>query len=229
MENNDHCSRIIYILSYKIVKKLEDLGMHANITGIEVCNYHEKYFREYQLLNPLQIKSFDRVDAVFDNFFTTEKLPFKAYDLIILPMNTFPSFPIQGIKQLFEKVKDYLTEDGYFLFSTYKTPENISLEYFKAKFQRDHGAEILIGDDELLVSEYIQLYHELMDWGVYSREYHSINSLSREYKLINRGVFQNQSCFINRLWLHQLIKDQGYTISIFDESSHSAVYGVQLN
>ncbi len=83
--------------------------------GIEICEYFKPYFQRYQLEFP----SLRKVELIYDNFLTTSRLKEASFDIILLPMNTLPSFPFDHLEALFTTVRKLMTEDGMFLFSNY--------------------------------------------------------------------------------------------------------------
>ncbi|MHA2363509.1 MAG: hypothetical protein ACXAC7_06100 [Candidatus Hodarchaeales archaeon] len=109
----------------RVLKKIAELNMKhtkkAEIIGIEICHHFKQYFHQYKEENPI-LKS---NKIIFDDFFRTTLLNLNYFDIIILPMNTFPSFDYNQLKFLLSTVKKYLTDKGIFILSTYKLPENI--------------------------------------------------------------------------------------------------------
>jgi len=69
----------------RVTYKLAQLEGIRSITGIDIC----KYFADYTDITAVP----EHISFIYDDLFTTH-LDHDAFDLIVLPMNTLPSFPI---------------------------------------------------------------------------------------------------------------------------------------
>jgi hypothetical protein len=212
-------------IASKTILQLQNNGIKSSYTGIELCEHFKPFYKLYTIENPI----LKNVEIVYDNFFTTNKLQFKKYDLILLPMNTFPSLTLSEIKILFVKIIDYLSDSGMFLFSTHKMTEQITNDFIDSKLKTNRGVEAQISEKDILINEHMQLSLEPEDFGASGSLFHSINRLSRDYKLIERGVFRKETNFLNKTYLESIIRDFGYKIEIYDDTNHSAIYGLSNN
>ena len=123
-------------------KLLEWEGLETNsikFTGIEICIHLKNYFQRYQAQYP----SLRRTDIFFDNFLSTSSLEENSFDVIILPMNTLANFSYHNFESLFRTVHKYLAEDGMFIFSNYKIPDNLSLTGYVSK-KHGYSGDLLL-------------------------------------------------------------------------------------
>ena len=201
----------------KIIREYPD-GT-PELTGIDVCTYFAPYFDNYKQDNP----HLQQVKMVFDDFFKTDKLG--KYDMVMLPMNTFPSFPKDTIQPLLEVVREHLKPEGTFLFSTYKYPKDE--DGFINKLKNEHRGEFLPGHEDHLLVEFLRdEVVKKQDYGIQCGNYQSINRISREYKLMERGVFRYEYNYYNPSFLRSIIEKNGFDVQVWDDTSHSLVLGI---
>ena len=200
----------------KILEYQSSLDNSPDISGIELCDSFSKYHELYKTANPV----LNKAKLEFDDFFTTTKFSPNQFDVIILPMNTFPSFPYQTLDSLFERVLSLLTENGQFIFSTHK--------YEKVKSLNPglkHGGTLQFEQSEdIIASEYFNFPLTKRDYGLQIVTYLLYNRFSRKYQLKKREIFRTIEEFIEPPLLKELINKNGFSIQSIDDSSHSSVY-----
>jgi len=204
----------------KIAVENEEQTTKAKLFGIEICKHCKKYFQAYSKEHPL----LEDCNVLFDDFLKTNYVFQKQFDVIVLPMNTFPSFPILMLEDLFSAVRKHLNPNGLWIFSTYK-PKTSDKKYNSENLRKNHSGELLveIGED-IIAGEHYQFPAIKMDYGMQAITYSLYNRLTREYKLKERGIYRNAREFINPEDLKKIIKDNDFQIKFIDTSSHSAVY-----
>jgi len=84
----------------KIALENEKQVNKAVLFGIEICKHCKKYFQAYSKNHTL----LENCVILFDDFLKSNNLFQKQFDVIVLPMNTFPSFPISMLEDLFPTV-----------------------------------------------------------------------------------------------------------------------------
>ena len=200
----------------KILEYRSSLDYHPEIEGIELCPSFSKYFElyktEYPILNDTHIG--------FDDFFTAEKLLSNQFDVVVLPMNTFPSFSYNTLDSLFKRVLSLLNENGKFIFSTHKYEKVKSL---KPGQKHDGTLQFELSED-IIASEYFSFPLTKTDYGLQIVTYLIYNRFSRKYQLKKREIFRTIEEFIEPLLLKELINKHGFSIQLIDDSSHSSVY-----
>lgn len=190
--------------------------------GIEICKYFKPYFQRYQLEYP----SLRKAELIYDNFLTTSGLKETSFDIILLPMNTLPSFSYNSLETLFTCVKKYLSKDGMFLLSNYKIPNQTRLRELMSRSQGYSGELDLELGSGFIASEHYDLPAIQTDYGAYIVTYVCFNTFSRNYVLEKRELIRYTLEFILKQKLQKIIEACGFSIEIFDDSSHSFVYGL---
>ncbi|MCE7742715.1 MAG: methyltransferase domain-containing protein [Candidatus Heimdallarchaeota archaeon] len=195
----------------------------AQLFGIEVCKHCKKYFQAYSKENLL----LENCDVFFDDFLKNNNMYQRQFDVIVLPMNTFPSLPISMLKEFFSAVRRQLNPNGLFIFSTYK-PKATDNKFNSKNLKGDYSGELLIepGND-IIASEHYLFPAVKKDYGMQAITYSSYNRLTREYELEEREIYRNTRNFINPDKLKEIIKDNDFHIKFIDTTSHSAVYCLQ--
>lgn len=195
----------------------------AQLFGIEVCKHCKKYFQAYSKENLL----LENCDVLFDDFLKNNNMYQRQFDVIVLPMNTFPSLPISMLKEFFSAVRRQLNPNGLFIFSTYK-PKATDNKFNSKNLKGDYSGELLIepGND-IIASEHYLFPAVKKDYGMQAITYSSYNRLTREYELEEREIYRNTRNFINPDKLKEIIKDNDFHIKFIDTTSHSAVYCLQ--
>ena len=139
-------------------------------------------------------------------------------------MNTFPSFPILMLEDLFSAVRKHLNHNGLWFFSTYK-PKADDNKYNSENLTENHSGELLLEQSEdIIAGEHYQFPAIKKDYGMQATTYSSYNRLTPEYKLKKRVIYRNTREFINPDNLKKIIKNNYFHIEFIDTSSHSAVY-----
>ncbi len=203
----------------KLTRILEDASIH----GVETCTHFKKYVDIYTKDNP---KLMD-VTFSFVDFFNNEEFTEKNFDQIILPMNTLSSFPLETYPQIFEKVKDHLTKDGKFIFSTHKgSPEKIE-EYLKHYLER-YSSEMILrwGIDRILVEDFNTDY-EVKNYGAKINSLKVNTRFDFNYSIIERNLFTFHREYIFHEFFDNYIRKLNFEIVEKDSSSHSNVYVLQ--
>jgi hypothetical protein len=149
--------------------------------------------------------------------------------VIALPMNTFPSFPISMLEDLFSAVRKHLNPKGSWVFSTYKT-KTADNKFNSENLEANHSGELLVElSKDNIAGEHYQFPAVKKDYGMQAITYSSYNRLTREYKLKERIIYRNTREFINPDDLKKIISDYDFHIKFIDTSSHSAVYCLSIN
>ncbi len=204
----------------KIAVENEKQANKAKLFGIEICKHCKKYFQDYSKTNSL----LEDCSIYFDDFLKTKDVFQKQFDVIVLPMNTFPSFPISMLKDLFLAVRKHLNPKGLWLFSTYK-PKTTDKNYNSENLPENHNGELLVElSEDIIAGEHYQFPAIKKDYGMQAITYSTYNRLTREYKLKEREIYRNIREFINPDNLKKIISDNDFHIEFIDTSSHSAVY-----
>ena len=208
----------------KITVENEKQSKKAKLFGIEICKNCKKYFQAYSKKHSL----LEKCNVLFDDFLKTNNVYQKQFDLIVLPMNTFPSFPISMLEDLFSAVRKHLNPNGLWIFSTYK-PKAADNKYNSENLRGNHSGELLIelGED-IIAGEHYQFPAVKKDYGMQAVTYSLYNRLTREYKLKEREIYRNTREFINPDDLKKIIIDNDFHVKFIDISSHSAVYCLSL-
>ena len=204
----------------KIAVENKKQTKEAKLFGIEICKQCKKYFQAYSKKHPL----LENCNVLFDDFLKTNNVFQKQFDVIVLLMNTFPSFPILILEGLFSAVKKHLNPNGLWLFSTYK-PKTTDKKYNSENLPENHSGELLVELGEgIIAGEHYQFPAIKKDYGMQAITYSTYNRLTREYKLKERVIYRNTREFINPDNLKKIIRDNDFHIEFIDTSSHSAVY-----
>jgi phospholipid N-methyltransferase len=200
-------------------KLIETANYSMELSGIELNQYFEKYTNIYAGTYP----SLNSVNFIFDDFMEFRMESGREYDLIVFPMNTFPSFPIEKLSNLFDSVKYNLQEDGTFVFSTNKFPHNVD-KYS----EHSYGGELLVElkQDPIAGTFYTfpgietEFGYQLISYSIYTR---FDNVCIPKERIVNRSI----NNFYRPEILEQLINENGFIINSIDNSSHSSVYCLQ--
>ncbi|MFX0050261.1 MAG: hypothetical protein ACFFAJ_01180 [Candidatus Hodarchaeota archaeon] len=188
--------------------------------GIELCPYFKPYFHRYQEQNV----SLKKCDIIYEDFLTSSVFERTSFDVILLPMNTLPSFPFSTLEALFAAVQRDLTKEGMFLFSTYKIQDQILASLNKWK---GHDGELLLElGSGAIAAEFYDFPAIETEYGAQSVTYMCYNTFTRDYTLDKREIFRTTLDFVSQPILHEVIKTSGFSIKILDDSSHSLVYGL---
>ncbi|MHA1302823.1 MAG: class I SAM-dependent methyltransferase [Candidatus Heimdallarchaeaceae archaeon] len=233
----------------KIVEKFLDPEIaekqtisQIEIVGIEICKAFRPFFETYkkgiipelkQNHSPNQNNNTPYsilFDIIYDDFFETDRLEENYFHMILLPMNTLPSFSYSMLPKLFQTIHKYLREDGIWIFSTYKLPEQFDKQFdeqFDRKLERDrYSGELLVDlDNGHIATELFQLRTLRTHYGISVINYHAFNVLRRDYSLVERQLFRTIQEFIIPSHLEELIEQSGFKLEFKDNSSHSTVYG----
>ncbi|MFW9777871.1 MAG: class I SAM-dependent methyltransferase [Candidatus Heimdallarchaeota archaeon] len=210
----------------RILRKIAHINQKrpdkTKLVGIEICSHFNRYFDVYREQHPV----LNDVEILFDDFLTTTKLKTHSFDVILLPMNTFPNLPFKTLRALFSAVKRVLHSKGIWIFSTYKMPSESMLFEFIDK--RSGFFRELLGDlgEEPIAAEYYTMKAEKMSYGARTITYMCYNSFTRGYELKKREIFRTVQEYILPGTLEELILKNGFSIAFQDESSHSAIYGL---
>ncbi len=209
----------------KIAVENEKQTIKAELFGIEICKYCNKYFQAYSKKHSL----LENCNIIFDDFLKINKAYQRQFDVIVLPMNTFPSFPISMLGDLFSAIRKHLNPGGLWIFSTYKPKANDN-KYNPENLRENHSGELLIelGKD-IIAGEHYQFPAVKKDYGMQAINYSSYNRLTLQYKLEEREIYRNIREFINPDDLKKIIRDNDFRIKFIDTSSHSAVYCLSTN
>ncbi|MFX0061197.1 MAG: hypothetical protein ACFFC7_03355 [Candidatus Hermodarchaeota archaeon] len=209
----------------RVLRKLAEINQNrslkAELTGIELCQHFKSYFQQYSQVYP----SLQFCNMIYNDFFGTNALKDHSFDIILLPMNTFAGFPFGFIDTLFKKIKQYLSPKGLWIFSNYKLPQDKPLQWRKG-YSGDLLVEIGQGSIAL---EIYNLEATETQYGMSAVTYMCYNKLTRQYKLKKREIFRTVNELIRPNFLKQLLEDNNFTIELFDDSSHSYVYGLASN
>ncbi len=206
----------------KIAVENEKQTNKAKLFGIEICKHCERYFQAYSKKHPLLENS----TILFDDFLKTNYVLQKQFDVIILPMNTFPSFPISKLEELFLAIRKHLDSDGSWIFSTYK-PKATNNKFNSENLEANHSGELLIDvNKDVIAGEHYQFPAVKKDYGMRAISYSSYSRLTREYELKERKIYRNTREFINPDYLKKIIEVNDFHINFIDTSSHSAVYSL---
>ncbi len=208
----------------KIALENEKQVKKAKLFGIEICKHCEKYFQTYSKKHPL----LENNTILFDDFLKNNNVFQKQFDVIVLPMNTFPSFPISMLDDLFSAVRKHLNPNGLWLFSTYK-PKATDNKFNSESSTWNHSGELLVDlGKDIIAGEHYQFPAVKKDYGMRAITYSSYTRLTRDYKLKERIVYRNTREFINPDDLKKIISDYDFHIKFIDTSSHSAVYCLSI-
>jgi len=203
----------------KIAIENEKQAKKAQLYGIEICKHCDKYFQAYSKDHPL----LKECTIFFDDFLKKNSLQM-LFDVIVLPMNTFPSFPYSMLERLFSAVKKHLNPNGVFIFSIYK-PKTSENGFNPQNLKEDYSGELLIEQGaDIIAGEHYLLPAKKKDYGMQSVTYSSYNRLTREYDLKEREIYRTIRNFINPDRLKRILSDNNFHIKLLDTTSHSAIY-----
>ncbi|NPD89058.1 MAG: methyltransferase domain-containing protein [Asgard group archaeon] len=208
----------------KIAVENEKQTKKANLFGIEICKHCKKYFQAYSKKHPL----LEKCNILFDDFLKGSNVHQKQFDVIVLSMNTFPSFPFSMLENLFSAVRKHLNPNGSWIFSTYK-PKATDNKYNAKNLRKNYSGELLIElVKDIIAGEHYQFPAIKKDYGMQAITYSSYNRLTRDYKLKERQIYRNTREFINPDNLKKIINNNDFSIEFIDTSSHSAVYYLSM-
>ncbi|MHA2272535.1 MAG: class I SAM-dependent methyltransferase [Candidatus Hodarchaeales archaeon] len=202
----------------KIVELKEQLNSTSEIFGIELCPYFDRFFSQYSN----EFSQLNQVQMIFDDFFSSQALDGHSFDVIVLPMNTFPSFPIDRLPQLFQRAFELLSPDGRFIFSTYKLAKGIH------PVEAHHSAEIRVATGQgPIIGEFFQLPSQTTGYGARLVTYMHYTKLTQDHQKAKSYIFRTIQELIRHETLESMISDNGFAIVFCDDSSHSRVYGLK--
>ena len=206
----------------RILKKLsqerEKRKMNTELVGIEKCTYLESYFKKFQAQEPLLAD----VTIYYDNFFNSTHLKGKTFDVIVLPMNTFPAFGEKEIPLLFQTVKKYLTKGGRFIFSSYNFPEDISN---KKLMKENYGGEILleVGENPIIL-EFYRFTKLVEHFGVEEIIYLIYYRFKEYYTERKKYIYRKKGYLSRKEQIKQIIKENKFTIQDIIDKRFSVVF-----
>ncbi len=202
----------------KIVELKEQLNSTAEIFGIELCPYFSRFFSQYSN----EFSQLKEVQMIFEDFFSSQALTSHSFDVIVLPMNTFPSFPIERLPQLFQRALELLSPDGRFIFSTYKLAKGIQ------PVEAQHSGKIRVADGQgPIIGEFFQLPSQPTAYGARLVTYMHYTKLTQEHQKVESYIFRTIQELICHEVLESMISDNAFAIAFCDDSSHSRVYGLK--
>ncbi len=187
----------------RILRKLKALLPKTDLHGIEICPYFEDYRKEY--LSGDFDEYLMEQNIVTGDFFQHDFG--RKFDVILLPMNTFPSFPEDLIVPLLSRVKELLNSEGRFVFSSHRYGENSkepSLLTDTTDYVEEIGMEF----------RYIQFGPFRFDGGHYYDSFHVFGE---------DAVFRTRRSVYKPEYLEDILHSQGAEVST-DDSSHSTVW-----
>ncbi|MHA2250488.1 MAG: methyltransferase domain-containing protein [Candidatus Kariarchaeaceae archaeon] len=205
----------------RVLRKILESNDGSEVMGIERCpnfqQFHQKYSLDYPILDTAKI--------IFDDFFSTTKVKNNYFDLIVLPMNTFPI----DKSRLFSRVKQYLKTEGRFIFSTNKFPYDFDLDTLDKSKDHSYDGELLVelGNHSIAV-EYFNFGWEVTQQGVKQVYYTAYHKFSLEKQLISRELERSEKEIFDPKKLQEMIVNQGFTIELRDEQSHSDIYVLSM-
>ncbi|MFW9915160.1 MAG: class I SAM-dependent methyltransferase [Candidatus Thorarchaeota archaeon] len=202
----------------KIAEYKEQLNSNSEICGIELCPYFDRFFSQYS--NEFQV--LNQVQMIFDDFFSSQALVSHSFDVIVLPMNTFPSFPIEQLAQLLQRTRELLSPDGRFIFSTYKLAKGIR------PVEAQHSGEIRVAAGQgPIIGEFFQLPSQATGYGARLVTYMHYTRLNEDHQKVQSYIFRTIQELIRHETLESMISDNGFAVTLSDDSSHSRVYGLE--
>lgn len=208
-------------------KALEVLPSTTQYYGLEVCKHFAPYYNQYwssAALSEIQLL------MVLDNFFkpATSLLPL-SFDLIILPMNTFPTFLHSALSRFMNRLSEMLSEKGSFIFSTHKPPKDLesrSLEDLQQKFQGDRGGSVHVDVEDRIYLEWYPFTFARRDYGLHVKNVQCYLRYSNSFDLLEKGTFWTQVEFYTQEYLHSLVQSHSMRLELLDDQSHSLVYQI---
>ena len=206
----------------RILKKLSQerakRNMSTELVGIEKCTYLESYFKKFQALEPLLAN----VSIHYDNFFNSKHLEGKTFDVIVLPMNTFPAFGEKEIPLLFQTLKKYLAKGGRFIFSAYSFPEDMTNEKL---LEENYGGEILLEEGENpMILEFYQFKNFVENLGVEETTYLIYYRFKEYYTERKKYIYRKKGYLSRKEQIRQLIQENEFTIQDIIDKRYSLVF-----
>ena len=210
----------------RILKKLSQEGQRRNLStqlfGIEQCQYMIPYFQEFKERN----SSLSEVVIFFENFFNSDQLKKRKFDVILLPMNTFPSF-YSNLELLFKTVKNFLSEDGIFIFTTYKTPKDRTKEEL---LKESYSGELLLGEGEKPITLEVFRFSGMEgEYGIESVSYLIYYRFSEYYRSYEKFIYRLKHFVPQKDHVEKIIERNGFKIELFDDKSHSLIFGCKVD
>ena len=205
----------------RVTRKLIDSAIHTiEISGIEFNPNFEKYTKIYAEIYP----SLNSVNFMYGDFMDFQTSSDGKFNLILLPMNTFPGFPTDKLSNLFDSVKNNLLVDGKFIFSTHKFPQNLD-KYT----EHSYGGELLVELKEGAIAGTFYRFpgyrtkngYQSVSYSIYTR---FDSAYIPKERVINRSI----SNFYLPEKLEEIVNNNGFEIHSIDISSHSDVYSLQI-
>ncbi|MHA2253954.1 MAG: class I SAM-dependent methyltransferase [Candidatus Kariarchaeaceae archaeon] len=194
------------------------------VTGIEI----NPQFEQFQKLYSEEHSILQNGTFLFDNILNCDKLfPKHSFDVVVIPMHTFPNFGIDFIKQLLPKLRYLLSPDGQCIFSTNKTlrninnPESLSQDDYSGSFDLEKGKPPK-------ASIVYTFPAQKKDFGyrrIYYIIYYSFNTvMDTTERIITRSIDD----IILPDKLEKLIKEFNFNINYIEEEQFSMVYGISI-
>ncbi|MFX0209149.1 MAG: hypothetical protein ACFFDT_24410 [Candidatus Hodarchaeota archaeon] len=205
-------------VAQKIIELKEKIKIPAEIIGIEICPYFETFFHHYSKEYP----ALKQIQMIFEDFFVSQELEQQSFDIILLPMSTFPSFPIDVLPRLFQRTSELLSSDGLFIFSSYKISGEIQ------PVESQHLGEILVAKGQgPIIGEFFDLPSQSTPYGAKLVTYTQYTKLTQKHQKEQSYLFRTVRELIHQEALESIIQENSFQIVFLDDSSHSFVYGVQ--
>lgn len=206
----------------RILKKLDEerakRKIQTELVGIELCPYLEKYFIKFK-----EQENMDHdIIILYDDFFNSKKLKGRKFDIIALTMNTFPEFGPEGIPMLFRTAEKYLSEDGRFMFSSYKLPDDFPVE----KLLRERSSSELVLEDKEhpIIHEFTELITLLASKEVKKVGYQVNYKFSNYYRTREKTIYRNIALLLRRSQIEQKIQENGFVLEEVRSDQYSYVF-----
>ena len=199
----------------RVSVKLSELQQVKSVTGIEICHHFGEYSKIYT-------EGHDKITFIFDDFMSTTFLHPNEFDLIVLPMNTLPSLPVNQMNHLFDKIRQMLKPGGKFIFTTY--PERNTKQS-----EENYYGELLVelGEDPI-AAEYFTMKDSVMPWGIRSMTYAKFRYLSEKPEKDVTRYFRLKRNFIHHNYLSNLLRDNHFHVRNKEFVDHSMVFECEI-
>ncbi|OLS24859.1 MAG: hypothetical protein HeimC3_17340 [Candidatus Heimdallarchaeota archaeon LC_3] len=204
----------------KLDKERQRKKLSTKLFGIERCKHMESYF----LLFKKQQPSLSDVEIYYENFFRSKQFRKRKFDVIVLPMNTFPSFHSK-LDLLFRTVKNYLSEDGLFIFTSYKIPQNRTKE---ERRKGKYSGELLVEEEKKpILLEAFRFTETEGPYGIETVTYLIYYRFFEYYSIHKKYIYRLEHFVPQKNQIEKIITENGYKVKFFNDESHSLVFGCQ--
>lgn len=174
-----------------------------------------------------QYPDLTKTKTVFGKIFDSENLFEKeSFDLIIIPMNTFPAFSYENVKKLFPILYSLLQPGGKLLFSA--RPERVNEKYSLTMNENDYNADWKVEKNNYSIASITYTFPgKKTSYGFRNVYYRTYNVFDKYLNLLSRTIIRNEQDFITHEKLHDVFNKYAFSILTSKVEKFSHIYILQ--